>query len=292
MKKRHWDQKTKTNSFITNLDSAKKRGLIPILPQLEADLLKLDVIKPLELQPQLPNQVQLNQNQPTKTPTSIVLLVSHVWSTEIYKWYTTIKTSLSAGCEIIVLACDKVFDVPQDVQILRPSIKEIEALYDYKMHKSLWASNHWILMWFWRYLGRSLNLDYVWSIEYDVRSQGDLKELWTIDFCDFLSTSPIKEDDSGYWASSIKWTLKKYICHKQIFRMSPKFLDYLDEQFKEGRNGQDEMSLATHAILGNFSTSSLKKYLHSSWSTCSQMSEAQLKAESNTEKLILFHPIK
>ena len=316
MKKRHWDQGLrdrglKPGKSLTTINLAEKRGLIPIVPIFqplgETATAKTDLLLQSFDRPQ-PHQVK-------STFKSMVLLISHIWNEEIFVWYKTLKASLPHDFEIIVIAVDKIFTVPSEVSILRPALAEIETLYSSKIHHNLWASNHWILMWFWKTLGHFLRLEHVWSIEYDVRSSGPLEYLWSIDSSiDYVSSTPIENVNTlNSWSNSVFWTTKKFTAQKQIFRTSKKFLDYLDTQFKKGFNGQDEITLATHAIEG-FVCSSLSQYLHTSWSpttrvglnqwvqydsenACSQKTHNCHNNNNNAldgvkQKLFLFHPVK
>jgi hypothetical protein len=163
------------------------------------------------------------------------------------------------------------------------------------MHKNLWASNHWILMWFWKAVGRSLGLQHVWSVEYDVRSTGQLSELWASNSdTDYISSTPIvRAANDAYWSSSVPWASNKFIAQKQIFRVSARFLEYLNDAFLKCQNGQDEITLATHARRGLMNCSDLSAKLHSTWTPSRQtlkMTDIFLSAPK--KNCVLYHPIK
>ena len=161
--------------------------------------------------------------------------------------------------------------------------------------KGLWACNHWLLLWLWIYWARDEAYDKVWSIEYDVRSNGDLAALWTIDpSYDYISCSPIHAYTTGSFWGPIKSGFKPtHTALKQVFRTSNTFLDYLHQQCLLGHTGQDECTLASHAQ--SFKHRSLVEFLCQGFGpNKNQRVEASWAAYKTLDSpsLKLFHPIK
>ena len=266
-------------------------------------------------------------------PGGAVVFVTHYWNSKIEQAANEIRLSCETnGLEFYVIMGPKVASVGYEIQdkvqratsatsaaaapdesvfrVLRPTSKDIIGLYN-SGFVSMWASNHFIYMWFWVNHGQSFN--YIWSIEYDVRWSGPLDTLWAFDpHCDFVYSdlSPMHSLGSNhYWSSSItkKWATgsmkpAKTAC-KQVFRCSAKFLAYLHTQFQNDLNAQDEIALSSHANQGQFSSASLVPLLSKSWTT-SPTSAATIEklwvskvaaaaaAPAAPQKFELFHPVK
>lgn len=270
-------------------------------------------------------------------PGGAVVFVTHYWNSKIEQAAYEIRLSCeSNGLEFYVIMGPKVASVGYEIQdkvqraasaaasaaaaaaapdesvfrVLRPTSKDIIGLYN-SGFVSMWASNHFIYMWFWVNHGQSFN--YIWSIEYDVRWSGPLDTLWAFDpQCDFVYSdlSPMHSLGSNhYWSSSItkKWATgsikpAKTAC-KQVFRCSAKFLAYLHTHFQNDLNAQDEIALSSHAHQGQFSSATLGPLLSRSWTT-SPTSAATIEklwlskaaaaaaASAKPRQFELFHPVK
>lgn len=252
-----------------------------------------------------------------------VMYVTHIWNAKIDQVARTLLNSCkSRGFDMYVIMGPKVQSVGYELQekqqrysaltatqiiqpdesifkVLRPSLPELTKLYP-SGFMSMWASNHYILMWFWSTLGHIYNA--VWSIEYDVRWCGSLDTLWnfqpTADYV-YSDLSPLHTFGNGhYWTKSItnKWAIKptRTAC-KQVFRCSANFLAYLHEKFQLEMNAQDEIALASHAHQGNFLSFSLAPLMSKTWTTAPQFSskiEQLWLSKSKNDPFELFHPVK
>ena len=240
-------------------------------------------------------------------PKVAVLFQTHLWGPHIEASAKQIQYSaLEHGHDFTVLASSQdPHKIPDSLDSLRLSWTDIKTMYQ-SGFQSPWASNHWLLMYWWRHHGRMQNYDYVWSIEYDVRAYGNLGHLWastnTLPHCDYVSTMPIHKSNASTqcWDHTVAPTWSScpnMTAWKQVFRLSNMFLNYLDVQFEKGLNAQDERALASHAIEGQFTTHDLRQFLASTWSPHPHHAErAKAHWESHfgqsTKNLFLFHPVK
>jgi len=238
-----------------------------------------------------------------------ILFQTHKWAPNIAAAATNFQLSaLEQGHDFSVLCCtNKPVEIPNHFSPIFVSEDDVRQFYKNGFH-SAWASNHWVLMYYWCHLGKFLGHTYIWSIEYDVRAYGNLGLLWGPESPyvneDYIASEPIhKVRKSYYWVKHMDRTWRNgpnWPCmsaYKQIFRVSNRFLSYLHDQFLLGNNGQDEMSLANHAIEGQFTVSSLQPFLHSTWSPYPkdvQEAERAFRAKFGSPQngLLLFHPVK
>ena len=246
-------------------------------------------------------------------PTEPTLLVyqAHRWSPSIEEYFLKLLSSCRQyNIDVVIIAVSEKepikFDLSKiinlDFEILSPTFNEISCMYPVFHAKGLWACNHWLIMWVWNYYAKSKGYTRLWSYEYDIRSNGDLKALWSLDNSyDYVSSKAIHKrnvNDNSFWGPipgfSAGWTSLK-----QVFRASDDFLNYLHSQFLLGYTGQDEMTLASHAKdpkgHREFIISSLDNFLSRHWSPC--QNEALIKEWAYYKTLVypplkLFHPIK
>jgi len=265
-------------------------------------------------------------NLVTKTtqliPKTLIVLQTHTWSASIDACAKTWNYSaIEYGHDFIVLCTG---DAPPSIpRYFRTCyVRPVDAKNLYKVgFLNPWLSNHWYLMYLWTTLGYSKkDYSHIWSIEYDVRSYGNLDFLWGHsrpfhDQTHLITSTTINTFLSSYcWAKTItpQWRASKespkHTCLKQVFRLTDDFLDYLHLQFSNGYNAQDELSLASHAIQyckkKNISTTlgtdSLLRhhFLSSRWSTTANDSHSitrqwqSMFGSDTTKTLTLFHPIK
>jgi len=242
--------------------------------------------------------------RPTK-----ILFQTHTWAPHIAAAASNFQLSaIEHGHDFSVFCCtNKPLSIPSHFSPIFVSEEDIKKFYKNGFH-SVWASNHWALMYYWLHFGPLFQHQYIWSVEYDVRAYGNLGLLWGPESPyyeeDYIASEPIhKVRKSYYWVKHMdrKWRENpKWPCmsaYKQIFRVSDRFLTYLHDQFQRGRNGQDEMTLANHAIEGQFTVSSLQPFLHSTWSPYQNdvaNAEAAFRASFGQPQrgLVLFHPVK
>lgn len=237
--------------------------------------------------------------------TECLVYVTHVWNASIEATFKAIQSSTSMDIFILVGPHGSREPIELDVgslcvTVLRPSLAELQSMYPTGF-VSMWASNHLLLMWFWRQYA----YDYVWSMEYDVRFKGPLQSLWTLSkewdylYSDLRDLHGITK--SHYWASSIEpsWHKNQFqhfqSATKQVCRLSRKFLDHLEASFQQGQTAQDEVAFASHCFQQNFKSKSLKDFLSDSWTTSSGSSARIEKLWQNHQDqglLVLFHPVK
>ena len=287
----HWDiQKTQP---IRPAKQLGKNNKVQISQKPIVKVEPLPILKPILIEPKEPNEV-LPQPQTILMSKILVVFVAHIWNNDIDVYFKSLKQSCAVyNIDLVILACGTRFE--SEEKIFRPSLDEIKLMYSKNFHaKGLWACNHWILLWLWKVWAKEECYDHVWSIEYDVRTLGDLYTLWSLDTSiDYVSSTSIQPySTEGFWGPNIGFR-PTHTALKQIFRCSYNFLNYLDEKCREGLTGQDECTLATHAQ--QFKYTNLKSYLCAGYSP--QKNDAILRLWQNEKKqqtkmLKIFHPIK
>ena len=188
--------------------------------------------------------------------------------------------------------------------ILTVSEKEIKAVYPTGFY-SMWLSNHWILMWFYRKYFDSY--DYFWNIEYDVRIGGASNKIWNYQGDeDFVFTvGPFQDKNWGWknhYVGSKLDDSNKFYGYLQLARYSNKFLNYLDRTYASGENGQDEMMTFSLFVRSGYSGTKkpLAKLINNSWSVANSESdkhkkmleESESEYRRNSKHLRIFHPVK
>lgn len=244
----------------------------------------------------------------TKT---VVLLKSHIWNDDIEKFAIKIyNETINFGIDFFLLLVTN-DNIPTFEKIKSDTIKNVTIKLTEANIKnvyssgffSMWMSNHWILMWFYKkYVGK---YQYFWSVEYDVRISGNSTRIWnynsTLDFLypqgNFRHTRHIFKDQ--YVGGKMK-DIDKFYGFLQLARYSHRALAYLDSCFMRGENGQDELII--FSLLNRAKLTGSKAFLGSlmggRWTWDSKYipinKETYEKAESNLHNnhLLIFHPIK
>ena len=250
-------------------------------------------------------------NNPT-----VVLLKTHTWNDELEKFAIKIKNeSVPNRIDFFILIHSdddtvqkKIKDQSLKKYILVFKESNIKNLYSQGFY-SMWLSNHWILMWFFKQF-RNKYIFY-WSIEYDVRISGNSLKIWnysgTEDF--IYPIEPFKNPEWTWKNHYIGGPLTdntKWYGYLQLARYSNKFLEYLDKYYEAGENGQDEMITFSLFKRGQTeigltgSKDILHKLIKNSWSVDNSESdknkkileESESKYQTNTNQLIILHPVK
>ncbi len=253
---------------------------------------------------------------------TVVIFKTHTWNDQLEQFVKKIKNETVANhIDFYILMHSDDNSLPN--KIVDPSLKKYVLLFKEsdikKLYKqgffSMWLSNHWILMWFFKQFKNKYQ--YYWSIEYDVRISGDSFKIWNYPGAeDFIYPyEPFKNPN---------WTWKNYYVtnqntgsnpltddtkwygYLQLARYSKKFLEYLDKHYEAGENGQDEMitfSLFKRGTtdIGLTGTKNLlNNLIKDSWSVDNSDSEKHKKIlhesestyKSNQNQLLILHPVK
>ncbi|XWV26604.1 hypothetical protein QJ857_gp0462 [Tupanvirus soda lake] len=240
---------------------------------------------------------------------TVVLMKTHIWNEDIEKFASKLycETYTHKVDFFILMHTEngQIYNNIKDDKIKKITMcfteSKIRSIYS-KGFYSMWLSNHWILMWFYKKFGHLYK--YFWSIEYDVRISGDSSKIWLYKSSyDFLYTMGNyrnnKNKYNNYYVGVKLKELDKYFGYLQLARYSNTALAYLDKCYSEGENGQDE--LITFSLLNKSGLTGSKKFLYSlikgTWTWQNNFSEKNRKLfdyyESlNTEHLHIFHPIK
>lgn len=157
-------------------------------------------------------------------------------------------------------------------------------------------------MWFYR--NCKCKYKYYWSMEYDVRISGDSVKIWLYpDTYDFLCVDKIHKNPNniynGYYVGGKLTESQKYHGYLQLARYSNTAMDYLNNSFEQGENGQDELiifSLLKRSQL-TLSSTFLQGLTKGTWTWESKYSTYNRilyeKEEKNNDKnLAIFHPVK
>lgn len=183
--------------------------------------------------------------------TIAILFKTHIWNDSVEKFVSKIISDLdkkNSNAKLFILMHSDNFQLINEVKsttiknyCIQFTKSDIESIYQ-KGFINMWLSNHWIMMWFWKY---NNNFDYVWSIEYDVRITGDTSNIWLMNNSyDFIFVQNSFRTNSKYnnLYTGNKLSADNYRSgFLQLARYSKKTLDYLDNCYREGENGQDEM---------------------------------------------------
>lgn len=241
----------------------------------------------------------------------VVLMKTHKWNPDIEKFAIKIRNeSLPYGIHFFILLHtenDNLLEQIKDERIKDLVIciteKEIKKIYPAGFF-GMWLSNHWLLMWFFRNFGAKYK--YFWSVEYDVRIIGRSTDIWkcseTTDFIYPLGNYPSTTHFYGktYVGGKLKDT-DKYFGYLQLARYSYGALDYLNQCFESGENGQDELITFSLLRRGGFTMSKtfLQKLIRGTWTWHSKyipknkiIFEKSEQLEKYYSLLFIFHPIK
>lgn len=244
-----------------------------------------------------------------------IIFKTHKWDEHIEKFAQKIRTETSKhNIDFYILMqktdenlISKVTDKTLIKDIIVFTKSEINSMYT-KGFYSMWLSNHWILMWFYKYHNY---YDYYWSVEYDVRIVGDSSKIWsytgTEDF--IYPIVPFKNPDwiwRNHYTGDEIHEIDKWYGYVQLVRYSKKFLDYLHSHYSNGINGQDEMITYTLFKRGvneiglTGSGNLLNKLIRDSWHVYNTESDKNKERMAQEEKiyqtdpshLVIFHPVK
>lgn len=247
------------------------------------------------------------------TNNQVIIFKTHVWNPQIEKFVKKlISESVPYKIDFYILMhsdkydlIDKIKDEKLKKYVVMYSEDEIKKTYKVGFF-GMWLSNHWILMWFYKKT-RHLNYKYYWSIEYDVRISGDSKKIWKYkgdeDF--IYPVEPFKNPEWTWRGHYVGGPLKdhtKWYGYLQLTRYSRKFLEYMDEHYEAGENGQDEMMMFSlfkrgQKKIGLKGSNYLNKFIKDSWSVDASESDKHIKKYHKSEseknkKLTIFHPVK
>lgn len=241
-----------------------------------------------------------------------VVFLTHVWNEGVHlNWKVVQASAFLKGLDAVLI-----FHVTGKAEQEQPPATEHPYLVTTKALMALYPSgfvspafsNHWFIMHWWKHIGSLKRCPHVWQIEYDVGHAGRLEALWDVvkPDIDYATPKPIHENAAMFehflsMFTPAARTAKPYKSYKQVFRLSAKALDYLHLQFMDGKNGQDEMIIAT--LLKNatspFTFSTFAGYLHPSWTWDNkkgdQVKEALRKVQDagiTATPVLLFHPVK
>lgn len=240
----------------------------------------------------------------------VVLFKTHIWNDDIEIFAKKIKSEAnSVTIDFFVLMhteTDAYFNLikSDDIKKITLTFNEftIKNIYNGIGFHSMWISNHWILMWFFKQ--HKNKYVYYWTIEYDVRIVGNSTKIWTINYdFDFIHPHDYSHNPSFYWINSYvgnKLQLKeKYNGLLQLARYSKKFLDYLDSCYESGENAQDELITFSLAVRGKFTISNLplKSLIRGKWTWQNHYSVINKKiynklCSQNSDKVYILHPVK
>jgi len=243
---------------------------------------------------------------------TVLIIKTHTWNDNLENFIRKlINESTTHGIDFFILMhsdnhklINKIKDTNLKKYVLMFTEKDIRKVYN-KGFYSMWLSNHWILMWFYKLYKNKY--DYFWSIEYDVRISGDSSKLWKYNGVeDFIyPIEPFKDPKWRYKNHYVGGKLtdkNKYYGYLQLARYSNKFLAYLDTCYQSGENGQDELITFSLFKRGNFTGSKtiLNDLIKKSWSVDSSdtqkykklLTESEKKYQSDKSHLTIFHPIK
>lgn len=236
----------------------------------------------------------------------VILFKTHLWNSEIENFAIKLQNECLANDFFILLhdenniLIQKVSNHILKTKILIFTEFDIKNIYS-KGFISMRLSNHWIMMWFYKKFN---NYDYYWSVEYDVRINGNSILLWNYDEkYDFLypkgNYKRINHPNINYYSGSKLTINDRYFGYLQLARYSNNAITYLDKCYSEGENGQDE--LITFSLLNNSNLTMSRKFLShlirgtwtwiNSYSNQNKITWYQYKKYKPNE-LCIFHPIK
>lgn len=247
-----------------------------------------------------------DRSEAVKDPKRAILFKTHKFSKAIRDRYEKVVSESKGLADVfLVVHGDVRIDDGEERRLFRVSDGELARVYD-RGFVDPWLSNHWLLMAWWKRVGRAGGYQFVWSVEYDVGIVGNSAELWGEPsgadliasygpfqdsawpykdryFCDTAASACLARRDEDKWYGYV-----------QISRYSARFLDYMDHVFESGENGQDEMMIFSLAKKGQFSIDTEAVACRQGfWSA--QGADAALAKKAYTapaRSLTLFHPIK
>ena len=251
--------------------------------------------------------ILLSKHKSTKKrDRQVVIFKTHTWNNDIENFVLKILDSTTKNNIdfFVIYNSDEKIKINNNritKILLFTKPNKIEKLYDTGF-VSMWASNHWLLMWFYK---NYPDYDFYWSIEYDVRIIGNMDKLWKINKkYDFVYPVKPFTNESDSWLDTYVgdiFTLKDFrFGYLQLARYSNRFLYLLDLYFINGEHAQDE--LITYTIFNNAKKKYdfrgthiyLAKHIKNSWSVDGNYSEKnhEIIKNHNGKRLLLLHPVK
>lgn len=240
---------------------------------------------------------------------TVVLFKTHRWSEDIEKFTLKLYDETNGKVDFFILMHSDNGQLQNQIQnenlkniTLSFTEDDIKSIYQTGFY-SMWISNHWILMWFYKKNGRYY--DYFWSMEYDVRISGDSSRIWLHQSpCDFLYTLGNYRNANNrfmsYYIGGKLNNLEKIFGFLQVARYSNRALKYLDECYTDGENGQDE--LITFSLLNRAkfigSRLFLQKLIRGKWTWEDKYADYNRRLYEEAERknhdnhLYIYHPIK
>jgi hypothetical protein len=237
----------------------------------------------------------------------VVLYKTHTWSTDIENFALKIyNDTIPNQIDFFILMHDEndeLFDMVKSDKLKQIILKfkeaEIKNIYQ-SGFISMWHSNHWILMWFFRQ--NKDKYQFYWSIEYDVRISGNSYLIWNHqtkhDFLYPKGNSHVSNHVFEKLYTGNKLTqFEKMYGFLQLARYSTKALTYMDKCFESGENGQDEMITFSLLNRGKFSGSKqfLRNLIDGFWTAYNKYSDYnnELYLKSERQNLLkIYHPVK
>lgn len=246
----------------------------------------------------------------------VVLLKTHIWTSDLENFAIKILNDIkltnetngtdTSNIDFYILMHDETDETFNKISsdkikniVLKLKEQDIKNIYP-NGFISMWLSNHWIMMWFFKKFGNKYK--YIWSMEYDVRISGSAIKLWNCtSLDDFLypmgNYRNINHCHNHNYVGGKLNESEKYHGYLQLARYSNTFLKYLDKCFDEGENGQDELII--FSLINRSGLTSSKKILQKCicgvWTWQNKYSYYNKKMYEQYEKtnvLHIYHPIK
>jgi hypothetical protein len=248
-----------------------------------------------------------DRSQPVKDPKRAILFKTHKFSKAIRDRYEKVVSESKGLADVFLVVHGDVRIDGEEQRLFRVSDEELHRVYD-RGFVDPWLSNHWLLMSWWKRVGRAGGYQFVWSVEYDVGIVGNSAVLWGEPsgadliasygpfrdsawpykdryFCDKATSACLARRDEDKWYGYV-----------QISRYSARFLDYMDHVFESGENGQDEMMIFSLAKKGQFSIDTeaiaCRQGFWSAQGADAALAKKAYMAMAPAPSLTLFHPIK
>lgn len=238
-----------------------------------------------------------------------VLFKTHLWTPDLEEYALKIQ----ADCRAVSLDFWILMHTETESPTIHPHLQTslicfkeatIRQLYSTGYH-GIWLSNHWIMMWFYQ---SHPDYDYYWSTEYDVRITGATQYLWSL-ANDNHFLYPVggyrncKHSYHSLYVAPVSREplaeLDKVFGMLQLARYSNRALQYLDECYRDGENGQDEMITFSLMLRSGLkaSRSPLASMIAGIWTWDARYSNHNRRLyhmldKSPTHRVCILHPVK